>query len=197
MIVHDITKEITSAPVYDGDPITDFQWVMRMDCGDDYNLSKIRFCNHAGTHIDTPKHFYDDGKTITDYTADIFYGDCSVVTAKGVLTGEDMELILPFCRKKVLFKGDSGEGILTLSAVFVLADYGIEIVGTEGMSIGFEPEDYMVHRELAYNDILVIENLDLTNIKDGNYIISALPLKIEGAEASPARVILLEQERGL
>lgn len=196
MIVHDITREITSAQVYEGDPVTDFQWVSRIDCGDDYNLSKIKFCNHAGTHIDTPNHFYDDGNTITDYPISRFYGDCTVVTAKNVLTGEDMERILPFCCKKILFKGTE-EGVLTLSAVYVMSDYGIELVGTENMSIGFEPEEYRVHRELALNDVLVIENLDLSAIADGSYILAALPLKIESAEAAPARVILLEQEMGL
>lgn len=196
MIIHDITREITSTPIYDGDPVTDFQWVMRMDCGDDYNLSKIKFCNHAGTHIDTPKHFCDDGKTITDYNISSFCGECSVVSVNGILTGKDMEFILPNCKKKVLFKSDNNDGILTLSAVFVLADYEIEMVGTENMSIGFSSEEYRVHKELAYNDILVIENLDLSGVNDGDYIISALPLKIDSAEAAPARVILLEQELG-
>lgn len=196
MIVHDITKEITSAPVYNGDPVTDFQWVCRIDCGDEYNLSKIKFCNHAGTHIDTPKHFIDDGKTITDYPMSRFYGGCTVITVNDTLTGEDMETLLPHCRKKILFKGTEN-GVLSLSAVFVMSEYGIELVGTENMSIGFEPEEMRVHRELALNDVLVIENLDLSEIADGNYTLVALPLKVEGAEASPARVVLLEQEKGL
>lgn len=196
MIVYDITREITTAPVYDGDPITDFQWVYRIDCGDDYNLSKIKFCNHAGTHIDTPKHFLDDGSSITDYPMSRFYGGCTVITVKDVLTGEDMERILPRCHKKILFKG-LDEGVLSLSAVFVMSDYGVELVGTENISIGFEAEEMRVHRELALNDILVIENLDLSKIQDGHYTLVALPLKIDGAEASPARVVLLEQEKGL
>ena len=196
MILHDVTKEITSAPVYEGDPVTDFQWVMRIDCGDEYNLSKIKFCNHSGTHIDTPNHFDDRGKTITDYPEERFYGECSVVTVKGVLTGEDMERILPRCRKKVLFRGEE-KGILSLSAVFVLSDYGVELVGTEGVSIGYEEQEQRVHRELAYRDILVIENLDLANIKDGSYTLAAFPLKIEGAEAAPVRAVLLERQLGL
>lgn len=196
MIVHDITKELTSTPVYEGDPITDFQWVTRIDCGEDYNLSKIKFCNHAGTHIDTPKHFFDDGNTITDYQMNRFYGNCTVVEAKHPLTGEDMEKILPFCCKKILFKG-IGEGILTLSAVFVMGEYDVEMVGTENASIAYESEEYAVHRELALKDILIIENLDLSQIATGSYILAALPLKIEGAEAAPTRAILLEQELGL
>ena len=159
-------------------------------------MSKIKFCNHAGTHIDTPKHFFDDGNTITDYQMNRFYGNCTVVEAKHPLTGEDMEKILPFCCKKILFKG-VGEGILTLSAVFVMGEYDVEMVGTENASIAYESEEYAVHRELALKDILIIENLDLSQIATGSYILAALPLKIEGAEAAPTRAILLEQELGL
>ena len=196
MILHDITREMTSAPTYENDPVTDFQWVTRIDCGDDYNLSKIKFCNHAGTHIDTPRHFLDNGKSVTDFPVNRFYGACSVVTVKRVLTGEDMEYLLPRCHKKILFRGVKG-GILSLSAVFVMADYGVELVGTENMSIGYEEEDYNVHRELAHNDILVIENLDLSEVHDGEYILVAMPLKIDSAEASPTRAVLFEREKGL
>ena len=49
----------------------------------------------------------------------------------------------------------------------------------------------------SFGDTKVIENLDLSKIKDGNYTLVALPIKIEGAEASPTRVVLLEQEKGL
>ena len=125
-----------------------------------------------------------------------FYGGCTVITVNDVLTGEDMEYLLPRCHKKILFKG-TGEGVLSLSAVFVMSEYNIELIGTENISIGFEPEEMRVHRELALNDVLVIENLDLSKIKDGHYTLVALPLKIDGAEAAPARVVLLEQEKGL
>ena len=73
----------------------------------------------------------------------------------------------------------------------------MELVGTEGVSIGYEEQEQRVHRELAYRDILVIENLDLANIKDGSYTLAAFPLKIEGAEAAPVRAVLLERQLGL
>lgn len=196
MILHDISRDIISAPVYDGDPETDFQWVSRIDCGDEYNLSKIRFCTHAGTHVDAPKHFVDDGNTVSDLSMSRFFGLCTVVTIKGVLTGEDMENLLPFCKKKVIFHSD-GNAFLSQSAAFVLADYGIGLVGTDGVSIAFEDEEERVHRELALNDIIILEGLDLTGVEDGDYTLAAFPLKIDGAEASPVRAVLFEQEKGI
>lgn len=196
MILHDISKDIVTAPVYEGDPETDFQWVKRMDCGDMYNLSRIKFCTHTGTHIDTPKHYVDDGNTVEDLPLSRFFGPCTVVTIKGILTGEDMENLLPFCKKKVIFHSE-GHAFLSQSAAYVLADYKIGLVGTDGVSIAFEEEEMLVHRQLALNDIVVLEGLALTGVEDGDYTLAAFPLKIEGAEAAPVRAVLFEQEKGI
>jgi len=38
------------------------------------NSSKWIFTsNHLGTHIDVPKHFFDNGMTITDYPANFWF----------------------------------------------------------------------------------------------------------------------------
>ena len=37
----------------------------------------------------------------------------------------------------------------------------------------------------------MLENLDLENVKPGKYFLLAQPLKIGGAEAAPARAVLL------
>ena len=195
MLVYDITKELLSAPTAKGQPETDLEWTDRIDCGETHNISKLKISSHAGTHLVTPKCYFDDGKTITDYDAADFYQPCTVVTIKGVLTGEDMENLLPFCKKQVLFKGD-GEAVLSRSAAFVLADYEITLVGTDGVTIAFSAEGDQVDKELAINNIAVLLNIDLQNIEDGNYTLCALPLKAEGAEASPVRAVLLAQEKG-
>lgn len=196
MILYDISRDIVSAEVYKGDPETDFQWINRIDCGDDYNLSKLRFCSHAGTHIDAPKHFDDDGSTITDLPLSRFFGACTVVTIEGVLTGEDMENLLPFCKKKIIFHSE-GKAFLSQSATFVLADEGVNLVGTDGVSIAFENEEDRVHFELAQNNIVVLEGLMLTDIADGDYTLAAFPLKVESAEAAPVRAVLMQQEKGI
>ena len=196
MIIHDISRDTINTPVYDGDPETRAERIKSIENGDGYNLTEISMSVNSGTHIDAPLHFYDEGSSIDNIRLNTFFGKCTVISVNGILTGEDMEKILPFCCKKILFKG-VGEGILTLSAVFVMGEYDVEMVGTENASIAYESEEYAVHRELALKDILIIENLDLSQIDTGSYILAALPLKIEGAEAAPTRAILLEQELGL
>lgn len=123
MYLHDISNNIFTAKKYKGDPAPQCRWLSKMEFGEDCNLSLIEMCTHTGTHIDAPRHYLEDGKTIDQLPLSRFYGPCTVVSIEGVLTGEDMEQILPFCKKKILFKGN-GCAFLSQSAVFVLADYG-------------------------------------------------------------------------
>ena len=58
MIIHDISKDILTSPVYHDDPETNIKWIKSIENGDEYNLSYISMTAHAGTHIDAPKHFW-------------------------------------------------------------------------------------------------------------------------------------------
>ncbi len=196
MYLFDITKDILSAEVYPGDPKPNFTMLNKLANGDSCNLSMVSFCTHTGTHIDAPSHFIDDGKTVDNIRLSKFYGACTVVTIDGVLTGNDMEELLPYCRKKVIFHG-GGKAFLSLSAVYVLKDFGVELVGTDALSIAFPKEEEAVHRELLLSDIVILENLELENIKDGSYTLSAFPIKLKGLEAAPCRAILFKQEKGV
>ncbi|MDR0914544.1 MAG: cyclase family protein, partial [Oscillospiraceae bacterium] len=163
--------------------------------GDRYDLSQITLCTHTGTHIDAPRHFLEDGATIENLRLSVFYGPCTVVTIKGILTGEDMEKLLPYCKRRVIFKG-SGKAYLSHSAALVLADSNVLLAGTDSLSIAAEFDDERVHYELARGDVCVLECLDLSGIDDGEYTLCAFPVKLEGLEAAPCRAILLGQQKG-
>ena len=90
MYIHDISKDTLTTEVYPGDPKTVVTPLRSMD-DEECNLSQISMCVHAVTHIDAPLHFCPDGKGITDLRLNTFYGKCTVITVKGVLTGEDMD----------------------------------------------------------------------------------------------------------
>ena len=153
-------------------------------------------CVHAGTHIDAPLHFCPDGKGITDLRLNTFYGKCTVITVKGVLTGEDMDKLLPYCRKRILFRGN-GDTYLSHSAAIVLAQSRVVLVGTDAESIAPPFDEVKTHRELGRAEIAVLENLNLSGVDDGEYDLCAFPIKLGGLEAAPCRAILFEQEKGL
>lgn len=195
MLLYDITSDILTAKVYEGDPVPELQYISRIESGDDYNLSKLSMCSHNGTHIDAPYHFDPDGERIGDMRLSTFYGKCTVVSIKGILTGEDMEKLLPYCKKRLILHGD-GEAFISQSAAVVIADSGIVLVGTDSLCLSTAFDEMRVHLEFARKGVAVLEGLDLKGIKDGEYTLCAFPLKVSQAEAAPCRAILMEQEKG-
>ena len=196
MIIHDISRDTITTPVYEGDPETVTEKLMSIDEGDECNLSKISMSVHSGTHIDAPLHYFEDGNAIDNIRLNTFYGKCTVLSIKGVLTGKDIDRILPYCKQRILFKGD-GEAFLSHSAAIVLSTSKVKLVGTDANSIAPYFDEEKTHRVLARSGIAVLENLDLSRIDAGIYDLCAFPIKLGGLEAAPCRAILLEQEKGL
>ena len=196
MIIHDISRDTINTPVYDGDPETRAQRIKSIDNGDGYNLTEISMSVHSGTHIDAPLHFYDEGSSIDNIRLNTFFGKCTVISVSGILTGEDMERLLPYCKRRVLFHGE-GKTFISHSAAIVLAESRVVLVGTDAQSIAPSFDEERTHRELARAGIVILENLNLSAIDDGEYDLCAFPIKLGGLEAAPCRAIILEQEKGL
>lgn len=191
MKFYDISRELFSADVYPGDPVPWSERIRRIDTGDDYNLSAFFTGSHSGTHLDAPRHFLEDGDTIDRIPPEFLIGPCTVVTVEGIVTGAQIEELLPRCQKRILFHGD-GQAFLDRSAAFVLADSGALLVGTDAISIGSEAEERSVHLELLGADIPILEGAVLDGVPDGDYLLITLPLKLRGLEASPCRAMLLQ-----
>ena len=151
---------------------------------------------HAGTHIDAPLHYNEEGKSVDSLRLNTFYGKCTVITVEGILTGDDMERLLPYCKRRILFRG-LGNTYLSQSAAIVLAESKVVLVGTDAESIAPSFDEARPHRELARAGIAILENLNLENIDDGEYELCAFPVKLGGLEAAPCRAILFEMEKGL
>jgi arylformamidase len=83
---------------------------------------------------------------------------------------------------------------LTQEAAQALVEKGVKLLGVDGYSIGpFDPSLGMpVHSTFlgAGPDQVAIEEVDLLNVEPGDYQLIALPLKLTGLEAAPARVLL-------
>ena len=196
MILHDISRDALTTPVFEGDPPTEVRQLQSMDEMDVCNLTAVSMTTHAGTHIDAPLHFWKDGQSIDMLRLNTFYGKCTVIAVQGVLTGADMDRLLPYCKRRVLFRGN-GKTFLSLSAAQVLADSKVVLVGTDANSIAPPFDEVKTHRELARAGIAVLENLNLSAIKPGHYDLCAFPIKLAGLEAAPCRAILFEMEKGL
>ena len=72
-----------------------------------------------------------------------------------------------------------------------LAGRGVRLIGIDAQSV--DPADSKTldsHQQLLKHDLRVLENLVLDEVPEGDYELIALPLRIEGADASPVRAIL-------
>ena len=193
MKIIDISRELFSTPTYPGDPVPKRDIVRRMSAGDFCNLSGFYTGCHQATHVDAPMHFVEDGKSIDQIDLSAFTGECTVVEAQGIITGADIDAILPNCEKMILFKGD-GKAFLSASAAFAVPEAGITLVGTDAQAIETDDEAHPAHRQLLGAEIPILEGLDLSKVEPGNYRLMALPLFISGVEASPVRAVLIQDE---
>lgn len=196
MIIHDISNDTLTAKVYDGDPKTTVTKLKSIENGDECNLSQISMCVHSGTHLDAPLHYCTDGNAVNEIRLNTFYGKCTVISVDGILTGEDMERLLPYCKKRILFHGE-GNTYISQSAAIVLAASRVVLVGTDAVSIAPPFDEERPHLELARAGIAVLENLNLSAVADGEYDLCAFPVKLCGLEGAPCRAILFEQQKGL
>jgi arylformamidase len=80
---------------------------------------------------------------------------------------------------------------LALNAAKYLAAKKISLVGIDYYGIEAKSAPgHPVHKTLLRAGIVILEGLDLSQIKPGDYRLAALPLRIKKADGSPARVIL-------
>ena len=194
MRVIDISQALLSAKVYAGDPPPKTKRLLSMDEGALYNLSALSMCLHNGTHIDAPRHFIKDGKTVDEIPISTLVGVCYVAEHKGNVTASDAIEILKNAKlanaaERILLKGNL---TVTEEAAKEFAQAGILLLGNESQSIGPEDAPMAVHLALLTKGVILLEGIVLTDIKEGKYLLNAAPLNIKGAEGSPCRAWLTE-----
>lgn len=193
MPIIDISRELTAATPYAGDPAPRMHALATHE-KDGYQLQAIVMSLHAATHADAPLHFLSGGGDISSLPLDAFFGPCTVLTVpsgpldaaffmRGVL-GSTVRT--PF-QDRVLLRGP---GYLLKSAIGYLYTRGVKLVGTDRQSVGLPTDEKTAHTALLTYGIAVLENLDLSAAPDGQYTLSAAPLKIAGAEGAPCRALL-------
>lgn len=192
--------------VYPGDSKVCIEEVVQISKGDNCNVSSLSFGSHTGTHIDVPKHFIDNGKTLEEVTPDRFMGKAKVLDMRNKVSIKKEDLITKNIEKGdyILFKTDNSKWLkdgefnkdyisLTEEGAKYLAEKEISLVGIDYLSIeSYYAKEFNVHLTLLGNDIIILEGIDLTDIREGEYELIALPLKIKEGNGSPVRAILIE-----
>jgi arylformamidase len=191
MRIIDNSKELLSCEVFPGDPKPSFEMVKKIGPDSEYNLGKLQMCLHNGTHMDAPLHFLAERDNICDISPEVVIGPCVVVEVpEGMITGAFVDEYFPRNGKRILVKSN-GKAVFHESAASELAHGGYVLVGTDGMTVEPEGADGRTHRMFFVNNVVLLENLDLSKVEPGEYFLMAAPVKVDGAEAAPVRAMLI------
>ena len=195
--------------IWPGDVTIKIERRRSMDRGDAANNSAISLGVHTGTHMDAPKHFIKDGKSIDKLPLETSVGPARVIEIKDKISIKPEELKQHNIKKgeRILFKTVNSPRcwqtdafvndfvFVTRDAAQFLVDAGVILVGVDYLSVGspMDPDKAMrpdTPQILLGAGLYLIEGLNLTAVKAGDYNLICLPLKLMDAEGSPVRAIL-------
>lgn len=147
------------------------------------NVKFIKMGTHTATHIDAPRHYYKDGKTLNDFPVEFFWGKGAVldfsnkgekyaITRGDILKYQDALVKADFAILKTGWEKYYGtweffkHPYLTKEAAQALVEFKMRIVGTDGSSVdaayGFSTAQRVENP--SFEEIL--ENMDRENVRD-------------------------------
>lgn len=202
-IFYDITPTVsTKLGIWPGDSPLSREVLQDMAKGDTTTLSTIRTTVHLGAHADAPNHYVVDGCDIASRSLDFYIGPCQVVHApveRGLRVGVG-DLRSEITEERVLIATGSfpdpdswNDDFAGLEPALIdfLASKDVRTIGIDTPSVDLiTSKDLPSHAAVARHDMAILEGLVLGNVPAGRYELIALPLKLEGFDASPVRAVL-------
>ncbi len=195
-------------PYWPDDPVApQIGRIVDVDKGDPVTMSQININSHNGTHVDSPLHFFKGGSTIDEMPLETTVGPARIIEIKDTESVKVSELepynIQP--GERILFKTQNSEKAyqagkfvkdyvyISTEAAHFLADRKVRLVGLDYLSIGsYNSRENLIetHETLLGNGVYVLEAINLSGVKPGEYELLCLPLRLEKGDAGPCRAIL-------
>ena len=189
-----------------GDPVFESRLISSIEKGDEINITAFSTCAHIGTHIDAPSHYIKNAADITSYPLTTLTGIVRIlfIDDERFITKESLEKYSIKKGERIFFKTTNSNSkwlmhpfkkeyvALTTEAAIYLRQQEIILAGIDYLSIAGEKNSHDVHTTLLEAQICIVEGLDLSKVKPGEYEMVCLPLKITGSDGAPARVIIRE-----
>lgn len=205
----DVTYPVRETMVgWPGQPRPRLERLSSISEGKNSNVSALHLSLHTGTHMDAPLHFLEDGADITAAPHGAMFGEVRVARITGPAV--DRSSITSYearsgplrAGERIFFRTENSDRdwlnapfdetyvAVAPEAASYLAAGGLVVVGVDYLSVAPFTNTAETHRTLLGAGVWVIEGLDLRAVTEGRYEMVALPLKIEGGDASPLRVLL-------
>lgn len=196
----------TGMAVYPGNAPVDISTWHSIEKGDSSNLSRIDLGSHTGTHIDAPFHNDMKAKTLSKIPLNVFFGKCKVFDfsiLEKCIRVEDLKQKKIESSDRILLKtSNSLRGLEEFYDNYVyldgdgaeyLSQLGVILVGIDSLSIKQRgSSDNRPHSALLSKDIPIIEGINLKEVSEGEYIISAFPLSLD-IDGAPMRAVLIKE----
>jgi kynurenine formamidase len=170
------------------------------------NIFTLTSGMHAGTHIDTPLHFFDNKDFVSDCSLERFIGKAKIVDVRNRTQISYLQYF-----NELIHEGDivlfytgfdkfygtpeyyTKHPVITQDLADFLIRRKVKLVGMDTPSPDYEP--FPIHKTLLGNNIFIIENLCNLDklIHYPAFELVALPLKTK-TEASLARVVAIIED---
>lgn len=176
------------------------------------NVTRMEMVVHTGTHVDSPRHFFNDGPAFEDIPLDRLSGP-GIVWPVSVAPGCDVEPKHLVAAEALLQPGDilvlntgshraAGSAAydehpsLTLSAAQWIVDHELKLLAvdtpTPDTAVNRRTKDfnYPVHRLLLAHGVLIAEHLtNLDSLSGRRVEVICNALNITGSDGAPARIL--------
>jgi arylformamidase len=179
-----------------------------------YILQEVRMSSHLGTHVEFPFHHRKDGKSAADYPLERLVGDSVLLNFAHKKKDEEIseqeirdsgvelrrgDIVLIRTDMDKLWKTPQAHDrpVLSVAAArHLVEEVGIHCIGTDATGLEVRGRnDQPVHEMLFAHDVAMVESLtNLDQLRSTRFQIIILPLRVEGMDACPVRVVALEEE---
>jgi len=182
---------------------------------DGWNASTLNLYSHAGTHMDAPRHFLNEGSCMEEMDLNVCCGPARIVNLAPVverqlLTVADIEGAIGAVQEgdRLLLRTDWSKRVGTpeyrdalprISAELArwLVEKRVALIGVEPPSVADVnnmPELTEVHQTLFRGNVVIVEGLaNLDQITQAEVEFVALPLHLVGGDGCPVRAIAIEK----
>jgi arylformamidase len=202
-MIYDITPLLSRRiQVWPGDTPLSREVLLDAERGANLTLSSIHSTVHLGAHADAPSHYGAGAPSIETRSLDYYLGPCQVLRLSVPRAARIRPDHLPGpvrAERLLLATGTFpdpekfNEDFAALSAELIdhLQRKNVRLVGIDTPSVDlFHSRDLPAHLACLRHDIAILEGIRLEGVPEGLYELIALPLRLEGFDASPVRAIL-------
>jgi len=179
-----------------------------------YRYDILKTHSHVGTHVEVGAHFYEDGKTITEYPLERFHGPGILFSIKDInvteetciktignkIQNEDIIVIrndtgIKLTKQQIYMGDESKLPIITLEAARWLAKYKPKLIVLDFIRFGETIDEIRQFHDILMsqgtNLVEFVDNLD--KITQERFYVMSLPIKFQSLDSSFCRAIVIQK----